>query len=187
MEAAAAGIEVIAVPGPCAAIAALTVAALPAARFAFEGFLPAKATARRAALGILAHETRTLVFYEAPHRLEAALLDLATVFGAEREAAVAREITKRFEHVYRGTLAALARQCASDPNMTRGEIVLVVAGAPRQDDEDADTLAAEGTLKVLLQELPVSQAARLAAQLTGRSRKALYERALALTPPKPGD
>ncbi len=101
-------------------------------RFVFEGFLPAKATARREALAALAHETRTLVFYEAPHRLEATLQDLASVFGAEREAAVAREITKRFEHVYRGTLAALASQCATDANMTRGEIVLVVAGAPRR-------------------------------------------------------
>jgi 16S rRNA (cytidine1402-2'-O)-methyltransferase len=183
--AARAGVEVVSLPGPCAAIAALSIAGLATDRFVFEGFLPAKAAARRSALATLAHETRTLVFHEAPHRLEAALQDLATVFGAEREAAVAREITKRFEHVYRGTLAALARQCASDPNMTRGEIVLVVAGAPRQDDEDADTLAAEGTLKVLLQELPVSQAARLAAQLTGRSRKELYERALALAPPKP--
>ena len=109
------------------------------------------------------------------------------MFGAEREAAVAREITKRFEHVYRGTLAALAAQCATDANMTRGEIVLVVAGAPRLQDEEADALAAERTLTTLLQELPVSQAARIAAQLTGRSRKELYERALALAPPKAGD
>ena len=144
--AARAGVEVVSLPGPCAVIAALSIAGLATDRFVFEGFLPAKATARRAALGTLAHETRTLVFYEAPHRLEAALQDLATVFGAEREAAVAREITKRFEHVYRGTLAALARQCATDANMTRGEIVLVVAGAPRQEDEDADALGAERTL-----------------------------------------
>ena len=185
--AARAGVEVVSLPGPCAAIAALSIAGLATDRFVFEGFLPAKATARRAALGILAQETRTLVFYEAPHRLEAALQDLATVFGAEREAAVAREITKRFEHVYRGTLSTLARQCASDPHMTRGEIVLVVAGAPAGEDDDADALAASSTLKVLLQELPVSQAARLAAQLTGRSRKELYERALALAPSKPGD
>ena len=102
------------------------------------------------------------------------------MFGAERNAAVARELTKRFEHVYRGTLATLASQCATDANMARGEIVLVVAGAPRQEDEDADALAAAGTLKVLLQELPVSQAARIAAQLTGRGRKELYELALTL-------
>lgn len=182
-----AGIEVVALPGPCAAIAALSIAGLATDRFVFEGFLPAKATARREALRTLAHETRTLVFYEAPHRLEVTLQDMATAFGAERAAAVAREITKRFEHVYRGTLATLASLCATDANMTRGEIVLVVAGAPRKEDEDAEALAAEDTLKVLLQELPVSQAARIAARLTGRSRKELYERALALAPPKPGE
>ncbi len=183
--AARAGVEVVSVPGPCAVIAALSIAGLATDRFVFEGFLPAKATARRAALGTLAHETRTLVFYEAPHRLEATLQDLATVFGAEREAAVAREITKRFEHVYRGTLAALARQCATDANMMRGEIVLVVAGAPSSEDDAADALVATRTLEILLQELPVSQAARIAAQLTGHSRKDLYERALVLAPPKP--
>jgi len=185
--AAQAGVEVVAIPGPCAAIAALSIAGLATDRFVFEGFLPAKSAARRAALQALAQETRTLVFYEGPHRLEATLQDLAAVFGAERAAAVAREITKRFEHVYRGTLAALASQCATDANMTRGEIVLVVAGAPRQDDGDADALAAAGTLKVLLQELPVSQAARIAAQLTGRGRKELYELALALAPSQPGE
>ena len=185
--AARAGVEVVALPGPCAAIAALSIAGLATDRFVFEGFLPAKPTARRHALAALAHEARTLVFYEGPHRLEATLHDLVAAFGAEREAAVAREITKRFEHVYRGTLAALASQCATDANMTRGEIVLVVAGAPRQEDEDADALGAERTLTTLLQELPVSQAARLAAQLTGRSRKELYERALALASQKPGE
>lgn len=184
--AARAGVEIVTLPGPCAAIAALSIAGLATDRFVFEGFLPAKATARREALGTLAHETRTLVFYEAPHRLEVTLQDLATVFGAEREAAVARELTKRFERVYRGTLAALASQCAADANMTRGEIVLVVAGAPRQDD-DAAARAAASVLQTLLQELPVSQAARIAAQLTGRSRKELYERALVLAPPKTAD
>ncbi len=183
--AASAGVEVVAIPGPCAAIAALSIAGLATDRFVFEGFLPAKATARRETLGRLAHETRTLVFYEAPHRLEATLQDLAVVFGVERQASVAREITKRFEHVYRGTLAALAQACAADNNMTRGEIVLVIAGAEATTDDDAATREAERVLSVLLQELPVSQAARIAAQLTGRGRKELYERALALAPPKP--
>ena len=172
---------------PCSAAppAAASFCFLVNDRVHFVGFLPAKAKGRETALAPLTRETSTLVFYEAPHRLEAALQDLATVFGAEREAAVAREITKRFEHVYRGTLAALARQCATDSNMTRGEIVLVVAGAPSSENDDADALAASRTLEVLLQELPVSQAARIAAQLTGRSRKELYERALALAPSKP--
>jgi 16S rRNA (cytidine1402-2'-O)-methyltransferase len=184
--AARAGVEVVAVPGPCAAIAALSIAGLATERFAFEGFLPSRAGARREALERLSREPRTLVFYEAPHRLAETLADMAAAFGAEREAGIAREITKRFEHVYRGSLASLAQQCAQDPNMTRGELVLVVAGASAPD-ADAEALAAERTLEVLLQELPVSQAARIAAQITGRSRKELYERALALAPPKPGD
>jgi len=177
----AAGIEVVAVPGPCAAVAALTLAALPAARFAFEGFLPPRPTARRRALQELAGEPRTLVFYEAPHRLRESLDDLAAVFGAERPAAVARELTKRFETVYRGTLGSLAHQAATDPDITRGEIVLVVQGAARAPS--ADDTDAERVLRILLEDLPVSQAARLAAQLTGRPRKELYERALRLRPP----
>jgi 16S rRNA (cytidine1402-2'-O)-methyltransferase len=179
--AAAAGIEVVAVPGPCAAIAALTLAALPAARFAFEGFLPPRQAARREVLQRLAGESRTLVFYEAPHRLRATLDDLAAEFGGDRPAAVAREITKKFESVYRGTLGTLARQAAADPDMVRGEIVLVVQGAATQ--VAADDAAAERVLRALLAELPVSQAARLAAQITGRARKELYERALQLQAP----
>jgi len=178
--AAAAGVEVIAVPGPCAAIAALTVAALPAERFAFEGFLPARPTARRDALRALAGETRTLVFYEAPHRLREALDDLAAAFGADRPAAVARELTKRFETVYRGTLGTLAAQAATDSDMTRGEIVLVVQGAAVETR--ADDAEVERVLVVLLEEMPVSQVARVAAQITGRPRKELYERALRLRP-----
>lgn len=179
--AAAAGIEVVAVPGPCAAIAALSIAALPAARFAFEGFLPARRAVRRVALQALGAETRTLVFYEAPHRLRESLDDLAATFGADRPAAVARELTKRFETVYRGTLGMLAQQAASDADMSRGELVLVVRGAAcAPSAEDAEV---ERVLRILLGEMPVSQAARVAAQLTGRARKELYERALRLPPP----
>ncbi|MGE5665123.1 MAG: 16S rRNA (cytidine(1402)-2'-O)-methyltransferase [Betaproteobacteria bacterium] len=178
--AAAAGIEVIAVPGPCAAIAALTIAALPAARFAFEGFLPARQSARRDMLRGLATETRTLVFYEAPHRVRETLDDLAQAFGAERPAAVARELTKRFETVYRGTLGTLAQQAASDADMSRGEIVLVVQGAA--SETSVDDAEAERVLNILLDAVPVSQAARIAAQITGRARKELYERALRLRP-----
>jgi 16S rRNA (cytidine1402-2'-O)-methyltransferase len=178
--AARAGIAVVAVPGPCAAIAALSIAGLPTERFAFEGFLPAKAVARRDALQRLAQESRTLVFYEAPHRLAATLADLAAVLGVARPASVARELTKRFEQVYRGTLGELAARSRGDANMSRGELVLVVGGAPAESDAAAESRAALHTLELLLQELPVSQAARLAAQLTGHSRKELYERALKL-------
>jgi len=176
--AAAAGIEVVAVPGPCAAIAALAVSALPAGRFAFEGFLPARPSARRDALAALAAETRTLVFYEAPHRLREMLDDLAAAFGADRSATVARELTKKFETVYHGTLGTLAQQAATDADMTRGEIVLVVQGAA--GEASADDVEVERVLKILLEEVPVSQAARIAAQITGRARKELYERALRL-------
>jgi len=176
--AAAAGIDIVAVPGPCAAIAALTLAALPSSRFAFEGFLPARAAARREALQHLAGEARTLVFYEAPHRLRESLEDMAAAFGAARPAAVAREITKKFETVYRGTLGALAQQAAGDAGMSRGELVLVVQGAERawaQQEVDA-----ERVLRLLLEDLPVAQAAKLAAQITGRARRELYDLALKL-------
>lgn len=177
----AAGCAVVAVPGPCAAIAALSVSALPAARFAFEGFLPARPVARRDALRMLATETRTLVFYEAPHRLQETLEDLAAAFSPDRAAAVARELTKKFETVYRGTLGTLAQQAAVDADMARGEIVLVVQGAATATH--ADDVEAERVLRILLEALPVSQAARVAAQITGRARKDLYERALRLRPP----
>ncbi|HQR47775.1 MAG TPA: 16S rRNA (cytidine(1402)-2'-O)-methyltransferase [Steroidobacteraceae bacterium] len=173
-----AGVEVVAVPGPCAAIAALSTSGLPAERFAFEGFLPARAAARRRALESLATEPRTLVFYEAPHRLEEALADLAQCLGGERTAAIAREITKRFESAYRGTLADLARRAALEPDMARGEIVIVVHGAAQSSDEDSRD--SDRILRALLAEVTVSQAARLAATITGRPRKELYERALAI-------
>lgn len=182
-EAALAGLPIVAVPGPCAVIAALSLAALPTERFAFEGFLPAKAAARRKTLQALAHESRTLVFYEAPHRVREALEALAEAFGPERPASVAREITKRFETVYRGTLGELALRAANDADMARGEIVIVVQGAAREaaatDDADADRI-----LRILLAAVPVSQAAKLAAQITGRVRKELYERALHLSSPR---
>jgi 16S rRNA (cytidine1402-2'-O)-methyltransferase len=178
--AAGAGVSVVAVPGPCAAIAALSIAAMPSGRFAFEGFLPAKPVARRRALEALAAETRTLVFYEAPHRVRECLDDLAAAFGAGRAAVVAREITKKFESAYRGTLAELALRAASDADFSRGEIVIVVQGAPAREQGEEDGIAAQGVLRVLLEELPVSQAAKLAARITGRGRNELYELALAL-------
>jgi 16S rRNA (cytidine1402-2'-O)-methyltransferase len=182
-EAARAGVAIVAVPGPCAAIAALSIAALPSQRFAFEGFLPAKPAARRRALEALAGETRTLVFYEAPHRVAASLADMAAAFGEGREAAVAREITKKFETVHRGTLGALAQRATTDPDMTRGEIVVVVSGAEARDETAANTAAASAVLRALLEELPVSQAAKLAARITGRGRNELYELALAIAKP----
>lgn len=170
------GIAVVAIPGACAAIAALSVAGLPTNRFVFEGFLPAKAAARTERLRQLASEERTLIFYEAPHRLAEVLRDLAETFGAQRRASISREITKRFETTYGGTLAELSAAAERDSDMARGEIVIVVSGASTTSaalELNADTL-----LRALLQELPPSQAAKIAARLTGGKRGDLYEAAL---------
>ena len=172
------GVAVVAIPGPCAAIAALSIAGLPTDRFAFEGFLAAKSSARRAQLQSLSSETRSLVFYEAPHRLRETLDDLAAVFGAERQATVSRELTKRFETTYAGSLAELAALASQDENMSRGEIVIVVAGAPVESN--ALALDAQQLLRALLEELSPAQAAKIAAKLTGLKRSELYESAVKL-------
>jgi 16S rRNA (cytidine1402-2'-O)-methyltransferase len=171
----AAGVRVSAVPGPCAAIVALTLSGLPADRFCFEGFLPAKAAARRARLETLADEPRTLVFYEARHRIVECLDDLATVFGAERRAAVARELTKLHESVYAGTLAEVGAMIAARDEHQLGEFVVVVEGLPDGDQADAARLAEGRRLyRTLVKELKPSAAARLAAELSGAPRQALY-------------
>ena len=175
----AAGVPVVAVPGPCAAIAALSIAGLPSDRFAFEGFLPARDGPRRERLTQLAAEPRTLVFYEAPHRLAATLEEMAVAFGGERPAVVARELTKLHEAVVGDTLDDLVAWSARDPHAASGEVVLVVAGSAAPPPE-AGALDAERVLAVLLKELPVKQAAALAAKLTGRPKNELYDRALAL-------
>jgi 16S rRNA (cytidine1402-2'-O)-methyltransferase len=173
------GIAVVAVPGPCAAIAAISIAGLPAGRFVFEGFLPAKAAARRAHLETLASESRTLIFYEAPHRLAEALDDMVVVLGAQRRATVSRELTKKFETTYGGTLAELRQQAGHDAAMARGEIVIVVAGSA-SGASNAVSLNAEQVLRALLADLPPSQAAKIAARITGEKRNELYEKALQL-------
>jgi 16S rRNA (cytidine1402-2'-O)-methyltransferase len=173
-----AGLDISPVPGPCAAIAALSVSGLPTDRFCFEGFLPPKKAARRARLAALATETRTLVFYEAPQRLAASLADAAATLGGERRAAIARELTKLHESLYHGTLEDLAERAATDADMGRGEIALVVEGAPvaaRAASLEIDTL-----LTVLLEWHPPSQAAALTARITGARRNECYARALEL-------
>jgi 16S rRNA (cytidine1402-2'-O)-methyltransferase len=137
------GIDVTVLPGPSAVTAALAMSGLPVDRFCFEGFLPRRGAERRRALAALAAEPRTLVFFEAPHRLAAMLTDMASAFGAERPAAVCRELTKRYEQVRRGGLGELAEWAVGD---VRGELTLVVAGAPAVSaPPDAATLAAEVT------------------------------------------
>jgi 16S rRNA (cytidine1402-2'-O)-methyltransferase len=177
---AAEGIPVVAVPGPSAITAALSIAGLPTERFSFEGFLPARLAERRARIAELRQETRTLVLFEAPHRIAESLEDLAAGFGGERRAAVARELTKVFETVYRGTLAELAARAQADSNFSRGEITVVIEGAVLDAREESSGERLDATLRVLLTELAPSKAAALAAKLTGTKRNDAYARALDL-------
>ncbi len=169
----AAGVRCAPVPGACAAIAALSVAGLPSDRFVFEGFLPPKSAARRTRLQELAGEPRTLIFYESSHRVAESLADMRAVFGDDREAVLARELTKMFETVIGEPLAQLAARVASDPDQQRGECVILVAGR----GEEADAKLAEGQriFAILREELPPAKAAKLAAAISGAPRKALYE------------
>lgn len=173
-----AGITITPVPGPSAAIAALSASGLPCDRFCFEGFLPARAGARRQRLAQLAAEARTLVLYEAPHRIAECLADLAAACGPGRRACVARELTKRFETFYRGTLGELAARAGSDGDMARGESVIIVEGAPAAEPGAAEL---DNMLAVLLRHLPPSAAAAAAASLAGVRRADAYARALVLT------
>lgn len=174
-----AGLRVSPIPGPSALIAALSASGLPTDRFAFEGFLPAKTSARRARLRSLAEDGRTLVFYESTHRILDSLADLGDELGGEREAVVARELTKTFETFEQGTLAEIRARLASAPEHCRGEFVVLVAGAPPRPDDALDAEALR-VLRLLLDELPVKRAARLAAEVLGLPRNRLYEAALAL-------
>ncbi|HEX3844926.1 MAG TPA: 16S rRNA (cytidine(1402)-2'-O)-methyltransferase [Steroidobacteraceae bacterium] len=171
--AAEAGIDVEAIPGPSAITTALAVAGLPVSRFCFEGFLPARERERRAHLMQLADESRTLVFFEAPHRIIATLADLAVELGNDRRAVVARELTKAHETIYRGTLAELAQRASKEDNFTRGEITLVVAGADRAAT-GVDTALLRRAVDLLAKELSPSRAAAIAAQLTGATRAQAY-------------
>jgi len=172
-------VPVVVIPGPCAAIAALSIAGLPTDRFVFEGFLPAKHGARVTRLQQLASEQRTMIFYEAPHRLQDVLTDLAAEFGGERPASVSRELTKRFETTYNGTLAQLCEIAAINADMSRGELVIVVSGSPAATSS-TQALNADQLLRALLEELPPSQAAKVTAKLTGEKRSELYARAVKL-------
>lgn len=169
-----AGIRISPVPGAAALIAALSVAGLPSDRFVFEGFLPAKAGARRERLQALAGESRTLIFYEASHRIVEFLDDAASAFGAERPAVVARELTKLFETVLDGPLGEVRSRIEQDPNQQKGEFVVLVEGAGQ--DADARLVEGQRVYRTLSAHLPPSTAAKLAAELTGAPRKALYGR-----------
>jgi 16S rRNA (cytidine1402-2'-O)-methyltransferase len=177
-QARAAGIAVVPVPGACALIAALSAAGLPSDRFIFEGFLPAKAAGRRARLEQVKEESRTLIFYEAPHRILECLQDMQAVFGDERPALLARELTKTFETLKGMPLAELAAWVAADSNQQRGECVVLVAGWQAPEGEDAISAEAMRVLNLLLAEMPLKRAAALAAEITGVRKNLLYQVAL---------
>ena len=176
-EAKACGIPVVPVPGPCAAIAALSAAGLPTDKFTFEGFLPAKQEACRHRLESLLHEGRTMIFYEAPHRLLSVLQSMIKVFGGERRAVVARELTKVHETISARTLNELADQFESNPLTQRGEIVILVAGIDEEASVTKEVVPAK-VLDILLNELPLKQAVAMASEITGERKNVLYEMAL---------
>lgn len=178
-EARARGLQVSPIPGPCALVTALSAAGLPTDRFLFEGFLPAKRSARKTALDKLARETATLVFYESPHRILDAVADIAEVFGGARELVLARELTKAFETFYSGAAAEVLEELEADPHGTKGEFVVMVRGA-EPVESDVTSLDVDRMLRLLLAELPVKKVAKLVAELTGGSKNELYQRALVL-------
>jgi 16S rRNA (cytidine1402-2'-O)-methyltransferase len=184
----AAGLEVRPIPGPTAIAALLSASGLPTARFAFEGFLPAKSSARQAALRALQYDPRTLVFFEAPHRLSDSLADLRDILGAERPACIGRELTKLYETLYRGNLTKLAALSLQDKDISRGEISIAVAGnaAPMTVDAGADPARLQRAAELLAAELPPSRAAAVLAELFDLPRKLAYERILALGGKKHG-
>lgn len=171
------GISVVPVVGPSAVIAALSAAGLATDRFSFEGFPPAKQGARRAFFEALVAETRTMVFYVSCHRIVETLKDMQDIFGAQRRLSFARELTKTFETIKRSTLAELVEWVESDDNQRRGEIVLVVEGAPESTGDAGET---DRLLAILLDELPVKQAVKLVVKITGEHKNEIYKRALEL-------
>ena len=169
-------LNVVPVPGPSALITALSAAGLPTDRFLFEGFLPHKAGGRRDRLQPLANETATMVFYESKHRILETLAIMAEVFGAERGACVARELTKTFETFYHGSLGDIALQLQADDDQTKGEFVVMVAGNP--EPATASAFDTAHLFRLLLAELPPKKAAAIVSDLTGENKKALYQQAL---------
>ena len=172
-----AGFQAVPLPGPSAMIAALSASGLSDAQFLFAGFLPAKAGARRAEIARLKSTAAALVFYEAPHRIEETIADLAALLEPERQIVIARELTKLFEQIVRMPIIEASAWLAADDNRKRGEFVLIVSAPPLRVGLDAET---ERILQLLAEELPTKQAAKLAAEITGAAKNLLYERALQL-------
>ncbi|WP_238276336.1 MULTISPECIES: 16S rRNA (cytidine(1402)-2'-O)-methyltransferase [Methylobacterium] len=174
-----AGIPVTPIPGPSAVMTAIVAAGLPTDRFFFEGFLPHKGGPRRARLEALAAIPGTLVLFESPHRLPEMLEDAAGILGAERPAAVARELTKLYETIRRGTLGSLAGTFAAE-GAPKGEVVVVIGTAPEAAPTEADDVALDAAIRGALARHSLKDAATLVAEETGRQRRAVYARALVL-------
>lgn len=170
------GIRVVPIPGACAAIAALSAAGLPTDRFIFEGFLPSKSKARIDSLSTFLNESRTIVFYEAPHRVLDTLQDMRKVFGDQRQVVIARELTKMFETIRSGNLPDLIDWVTRDANQQRGEIVMLVAGVTTP----VTHIPAQETLTLLLEHLPLKQAVAVAVKITGVKKNKLYELAVSI-------
>lgn len=174
------GLQVATVPGPCAAIAAISAAGIDSTRFVFEGFLPSKSSLRITQLMQLRQQKRTLIIYEAPHRIRHTLTDMARIFGIDRQATVARELTKQHESWHQGSLQQLCDLFQENPQFCRGELVIIVEGAKPQPQERIPTTQ---IIDILAKELPPGEAAALAAKITGLNKKAIYRQITALDKP----
>lgn len=172
--AAAAGIDCRPVPGASAVIAALSISGLPSDRFSFAGFLPPKTAARKKMFESCIHNPQTIIFYESSHRIQACLKDMLEVLGAGRYAVVCRELTKTFETTLRGTTAELLEIISNDPNQRKGEFVLLLGPDEKQIEGDSISAATRELFQLLCEELPASRAAKLAAKISGESRKAIF-------------
>ena len=172
-----AGIKVVPIPGASAMIAALSVSGLATNRFSFEGFLSAKAKHRLEQLESLKHESRTMIFYEAPHRIVTSLKDMEKIFGEDRQAVIARELTKIYETIHGASLAELIAWIEEDENRKRGEIVLIIEGSQIKLEPE-NKVAVDDILRILLEDLPLKQAVELAAKLSGKRKNELYQQAL---------
>ena len=174
-----AGIRVVPLPGACAAITALCASGIASDRFCFEGFLPAKSKARKDKLENIAEEDRTLIFYESTHRILDTLEDMQLVLGEERYIVLAREMTKTWETIVGDTVKNLREWLLEDPNRTKGEMVLIVEGKPKSDNNDEISPQAVKALELIAEELPLKKAAAIVAELYGYKKNALYQFGLA--------
>ena len=174
-----AGIRVVPLPGACAAITALCASGIASDRFCFEGFLPAKSKARKDKLENIVEEDRTLIFYESTHRILDTLEDMQSVLGEERYIVLAREITKTWETITGNTIKNLREWLLEDPNRTKGEMVLIVEGKPKSDNNDKISPQAVKALELIVEELPLKKAAAIVAELYGYKKNALYQFGLA--------